>query len=323
MGIHNVNTEFMKQIPFLDLFRVFIKYYSETAIEYEKRDADTLQAYANKYRLVNDFLFKISLVKVKAVDFTVIMADDLLQHLSASFSHNYSVRIVDLCRQVLDFGARKNHVKYNPLGSWKMLKTKPSEPVHLVPSEIILLEKYTPIRTIFEKGRYFYMVSIPRQSKKIGVVIKKIHSAAMFLSQCYTGFDYGDIIRVREHHIISYINREYLKMKREKKSGGISVIPYFDETRRLFERYSYNMGLLCNPRYNEYIKYVAKECGIRKHLTTHVGRKTFAMIKLNHEGYSLESVSGMLGHKSVKTTEQHYARVDINLISRELTKLGR
>lgn len=288
-----------KKIPtFLELFRAYIAHHSNSNIVANKRHHVTLTAYRNKYSILSEYLFQKTIINLQAIEFTVLIADDLFDYLSGKYKHNYAARVVEICRAVLDHAARKMLIKYNPIAAWKATKIKAGEPLHLIPSEIIKLENYT-------SGESW-----------------KTKAKDMFLFQCYTGFDYGDLTTISIDHLIWFEGRYILKKKRNKKCGGIAPVPYFEKTKALFEKYNYNMNLLSNPKYNAHIKIVAAECGIRKHLTTHIGRKTFAMIKLNYEGYSMEAVSLMLGHKTTRTTEETYAQVNINLLSRELRRLG-
>jgi integrase len=60
-----------------------------------------------------------------------------------------------------------------------------------------------------------------------------------------------------------------------------------------------------NAFYNRELKEIARRLKIRKRLTTHSGRKTFATLQ-NEAGWSIESIALMLGHNSIKTTETHY-----------------
>lgn len=59
---------------------------------------------------------------------------------------------------------------------------------------------------------------------------------------------------------------------------------------------------------NAYLKEVADICGIRKELTFHIARHTFATTVTLSNGVPIESVSKMLGHKDLRTT-QHYAKI--------------
>lgn len=71
---------------------------------------------------------------------------------------------------------------------------------------------------------------------------------------------------------------------------------------------SLKLPVITNQKYNAYLKEIRDICGFRINLTTYIGRKTFGTIALN-QGYSIESVSKMLGHTDIKTTLKHYAVV--------------
>jgi site-specific recombinase XerD len=66
--------------------------------------------------------------------------------------------------------------------------------------------------------------------------------------------------------------------------------------------------VLSNQKYNEHLKEIANICGISKKMTTHTARHTFTTTITLSNGIPMESVSKMLGHKNLKTT-QHYAKV--------------
>lgn len=65
---------------------------------------------------------------------------------------------------------------------------------------------------------------------------------------------------------------------------------------------------LYNSRFNKYLKVIAALCGIKKHLTHHTARHTFATTLTLENDVPLETVGKMLGHKSIKST-MRYAKV--------------
>ena len=77
--------------------------------------------------------------------------------------------------------------------------------------------------------------------------------------------------------------------------------------------------VLCNQKMNAYLKELADICGIKKTLTTHVARHTFATFALAN-GVSIESVAKMLGHTNVQMT-RHYARVLDRTVIREMSQI--
>ena len=79
--------------------------------------------------------------------------------------------------------------------------------------------------------------------------------------------------------------------------------------------------LLVFAKYNEYLKEIAKILGIEKRVTSHLARHTFATTVTYANGVSIETISKMLGHTKLSTT-QIYARIVDQTISREMDKLS-
>ncbi|WP_158267168.1 site-specific integrase [Chitinophaga niastensis] len=75
-----------------------------------------------------------------------------------------------------------------------------------------------------------------------------------------------------------------------------------------------------NQLFNGYLKEVADLCGISKSLTTHTARHTFATTVTLANGVPLETVSAMLGHKSIRTT-QIYAKIVASKVSADMKTL--
>lgn len=71
---------------------------------------------------------------------------------------------------------------------------------------------------------------------------------------------------------------------------------------------------------NAYLKEIAALCGIRKSLTFHIARHTFATTVTLSNGVPIESVSRMLGHTNLKTT-QHYAKILDLKVSEDMQRL--
>lgn len=284
-------------MQFLELFRTYINYYRQTTIFFESRSPVTIKAYENKYNLVNAFLFDSQKIKMKAAGFTIGVSKELLEWANSKYSHNYSVRIVEICKDVLDFGIEKEIIKEHNLPILQLKRMPPGATVFLTPQELVFLEKYSPHDELLEKAR------------------------DLFLLQCYTGLAYVDTINLSKFNITFYKGREYI-FKKRKKTKKDSVIPVTDGIKNILNKYDFRMNIIRNSDYNEALKTIASDLKINKHLTTHVGRKTFAMINLNWLGHSMEGTSKMLGI-TIKTMEQHYAQPNINLVSNELDRLGK
>jgi len=138
----------------------------------------------------------------------------------------------------------------------------------------------------------------------------------MFLFSCLTGLAYCDIIRLSSEHIIKDADGEYwLEMYRRKTKNfterkfHVLLLP---EALELIEKYrnepvSIQKGTIfpyySNLTTNRYLKIITKEAKIKKPVTFHWARHTFATTITLENGVSMETVSHMLGHASIRTTQ--------------------
>ncbi|WP_323425849.1 site-specific integrase [Proteiniphilum sp.] len=117
--------------------------------------------------------------------------------------------------------------------------------------------------------------------------------------------------------------QKWIRLTRQKSSVQANI-PLLDVPLSILKKYSglENERLLpihTNQKMNEYLKEIAALCGINKRLTTHCGRHSFGTIMLT-KGVSIESVSKMLGHTNITTT-QIYAKVLNQKIFTEVNKV--
>ena len=139
----------------------------------------------------------------------------------------------------------------------------------------------------------------------------------IFLFSCFTGLAYIDVKNLTKSHISIGINGEKWIFTHRQKTETASKIPIFTITQMIIDKYKDNsecdikntlLPILSNQKMNSYLKEIAGVCGINKELTFHIARHTFATTVMLTNGVPIESVSKMLGHKNLKTT-QHYAKV--------------
>ncbi len=139
----------------------------------------------------------------------------------------------------------------------------------------------------------------------------------IFVFCCFTGLAYTDVQKLSENHIILKMNgSRWIKINRSKTDSR-STIPLLPAAEEILAKYinhpiTLQNGLLLpvisNQKTNFYLKEIADACDITKHLTFHLARHTFATTVTLANGIPIESVSKMLGHQSLKTT-QIYAKV--------------
>ena len=151
----------------------------------------------------------------------------------------------------------------------------------------------------------------------------------IFVFCCYTGLAYADVKQLQQEDIIIGVDGyQWIKMAR-KKTKAISSIPLLPTAEAIIEKYSEHpcvldgkgvLPVLTNQKSNAYLKEIADVCGINKNLTTHLARHTFATTVTLSKGISISTVSKMLGHRSLKTT-QIYAKVLDSKIADEMSVL--
>ncbi len=107
----------------------------------------------------------------------------------------------------------------------------------------------------------------------------------------------------------------------ESSSTAISSRDYFEyEDHPECVNLNVLFPVLSNQKMNSYLKEIANVCGINKELTFHIARHTFATTVTLSNGVPIESVSKMLGHKNIKTT-QHYAKILDKKVSDDMAVL--
>lgn len=155
------------------------------------------------------------------------------------------------------------------------------------------------------------------------------HVRDMFVFSCYTGLSYIELAELTPDKIITGVDGGlWISTSRAKTDTRVRV-PLLPVATDLMEKYhddprALNNGtvfpVISNQRMNGYLKEIADICGITKTLTFHIARHTFATTVTLSNGVPIESVSKMLGHTSIRTT-QIYAKVVEQKLSEDMRNL--
>ncbi|WP_438712333.1 site-specific integrase [Aquimarina muelleri] len=137
----------------------------------------------------------------------------------------------------------------------------------------------------------------------------------IFLFSCYTGLSYVDVKELKPTQLLIGIDGNYwLHTKREKTNEAVKI-PLLPKAKQIMEKYRQEsiateklLPVLSNQKTNQYLKEIIKASGIHKHITFHSARHTFATTVTLSNGVPIETVSKLLGHTKLSTT-QIYARV--------------
>ena len=151
----------------------------------------------------------------------------------------------------------------------------------------------------------------------------------VFIFAAFTGLAFIDVQQLAPEHIVRDNNGNLWIRKPRQKTKNMCNIPLLDIPQEILRKYANHptcrkKGVLlpvpCNQKMNSYLKEIADICMIRKNLTTHCARHSYATSVCLANGVSLENVAKMLGHSNIKMT-QHYARVLDSSILRDMNQV--
>ena len=217
---------------------------------------------------------------------------------------NTSMKYVKIVKQIMNFAVGLEWISVNPFLQFKCSYSNPEREV-LTQLEIDLL----------------YSKRMPNKR------LEQVRD--VFIFACYTGFAFADIEKLESNAVVKGIDGEYWIQTSRVKTNAAENVMLLDIPLEIIEKYKYDEGckiknrllpVISNQRYNSYLKEIADISNINKNLTSHIARHTFATTVTLANGVSLESVSALLGHKSIRTT-QIYAKVAQTKLSSEMKQL--
>ena len=151
----------------------------------------------------------------------------------------------------------------------------------------------------------------------------------VFLFVCYTGLSYSDLKLLTRDSISKGIDGKSWIVYNRKKTGVQARVPLLPSAVKILNKYQNDpkcvaenkiLPVKSNQKLNAYLSEIAELCEIDKHITMHMGRHTFATTVTLTNDVPIETVSKMLGHTSLKTT-QIYSKVVDTKVSNDMSRL--
>ncbi|RZK60720.1 MAG: site-specific integrase [Pedobacter sp.] len=248
--------------------------------------------------------FRISDIEIKKIEYHFITEFDFYLRSTCSCANNSAIKHLKNLGKILRECLAKKWISHDPFSGHKN-KLKKVERVKLSEDELSLL--------------YQKEISNARICQVRDV----------FLFCCYTGLSFIDVQKLSRSDIQKGMDgRQWIFIKREKTAVA-SHVPLLPIALGIKEKYSEHADCMVNERVlpvssnqkmNAYLKEVANLCGIEKLLTFHIARHTFATTVTLGQGVPIESVSKMLGHTDIRTT-QIYAKVMDTKVGSDMEKL--
>jgi site-specific recombinase XerD len=217
---------------------------------------------------------------------------------------NTSMKSAKELKQVMRYGVKLEYINRNPFEFFQSTYKPPKR-------EVLTMEEIQILQT-----KEF---SIDR--------LQEVRDC--FIFSCYTGYAYSDVETLSPNDIMKGIDGNLWIMHQRNKTGVQENVPLLPEALQIIERYKShpyclrNKKLLpvnSNQRYNAYLKEIADICGIKKKLTTHIARHTFATTICLTNDVPMETTMELLGQTNIRTT-QIYGKIIQKKISSDMLKL--
>lgn len=273
----------------------------------------TLERYKTSLKHTKEFLewkYKVSDIDILKIDHAFITDYEFYLRSVRNCSNNTAVKYIKNFNKIIKICLANDWIDRNPFSNYKS-KIRQVERVYLTEVEI---------QKLMEKEFASERLSLVRD---------------IFLFSCYTGLAYIDVKNLTQSHINIGIDGDKWIFTHRQKTESASKIPILPVTQIIIDKYKDHpkciannalLPIFSNQKMNAYLKEIAVICEINKDLTFHIARHTFATTVTLSNGVPIESVSKMLGHKNLRTT-QHYAKVldkkvshDMQILKQKLSK---
>ena len=252
-------------------------------------------------RLLKEYVkqkYKREDLYLRELNLSFIQSFHTFLKIDKGMAQNSSTKHLKLLKKIVNLAVANSYMTYNPFATYKVER----EPV-----EIDFLDE-EELRKIIN-----FDTPLPRLER----------AKDMFLFGCFTGLSYIDIKTLApEHFEKDCAGRIWIK-KRRVKTGVLSRIPLLPIAKLILDKYKGGEKLLPiqDPAdINKYLKDIAILCNIKKRITFHTSRHTFASTVTLANNISLEVVSKMLGHTNTRMTT-HYAKMIDKCIGEQMDKL--
>jgi site-specific recombinase XerD len=218
--------------------------------------------------------------------------------------HNTALRYIRCLKKIINLAMQNEWITRNPFINYKCQYTR-------VNREVLNDEE---LQLLWDRE-----IGIDRLDE-----VKNV-----FLFCCYTGYSFADVERISKKDLARGIDGDYWIFTERKKTGVTSNVPLLPRALEIIQRYSDHkycisasklLPVKSNQKMNAYLKEVAILCNVNKNLTMHMARHTFATTVTLSNGVPIETVSKMLGHTKITTT-QIYAQVLENKVSNDMNTL--
>ena len=291
------------------IHRMLLEVFDEHNNKLEKLlDKDFVRATLTKYKTVRkktaeyiQFRYKKPDLYLEAIDYSFVTGLEMYLKTEDKIEHNTAMRYIKNLKKIINLAVNNQWMSHNPFNLFKCTYNKVNR-VELEWEEINQL------------AAYHFKV------KRLAEV------RDTFLFCCYTGYAFVDVDKLTPQHVVTGADGvTWIKTTRTKTAIEANV-PLIPQAIEIIERYKDHdarivenrlLPVKSNQKMNAYLKEIGDLAGIEKVLTTHIARHTFATTVTLENDVPLETVSKMLGHTKLTTT-QIYAKMKDKKVNRDM-----
>lgn len=240
-------------------------------------------------------------ISLNDINYTVLCDFELFLKTDLNCSHNTTAKYLKYIKTIIILAQKKGLINYDPFLNYN-ISLKKVDRGYLTSEEVKLLLR-----------------------KKIDIQRLEI-VRDVFVFSCFTGLSYIDVYNLTIENIHEINSQKWIVINRQKTNVQSNVL-LLEIPLQIIDKYKGKtknnklLPILSNQKMNSYLKEIADICKIKKNLTYHLARHTFATTITLEKGVPIESVSKMLGHTNIKTT-QIYARVTKQKIENDMKNLS-
>lgn len=265
----------------------------------------TYRKYERMYRRVVEFMkkkYNITDIPLREIKYQFIVDLEFFLRTEYKYSQNTTYKCMKFFKQVINKAIRAGLITVDPFNGYK-----------------ISIERVD--RGFLSEDDLTKMMSKTFASKRLEQV------RDIFIFACFTGLAYIDLANLRVDNIQKMFDGRLWIVTHRQKTNTKVTVPLLPPALKILKKYEGEfvdgkiLPIITNQKMNCYLKEISEICGIEKNLTFHLARHTFATTMTLGKGVPIETVSKMLGHTNVQTT-QIYARITNDKISKDMNWLS-
>lgn len=276
-----------KQDTLLKVYDKHNELYRQNVEVGKTKDTAYYKYIRNRERLA-EYLLSLGKEDIKLKDITPSFVENFQNYCLKTLKVNTTNKELKKLKRILEFAVKERYIDVNPF-------------------RLTLREEKIEYDVLSKDDIDFLLKFDIREDR-----LNKVRDC--FIFQCYTGLAYSDMAQLTKDDITDDVI-----IKRRQKTDIQYVVPLLPVAKNILEKYNYQLPIISNQKYNQWLKFLGEITGIGKSLHSHLARHSFACLLLN-SGVDMKTISRTLGHSSMKTTERVYAEMSNDTVVDNIRK---